>query len=292
MMLFDDVALVLEGGGMRAAYSAGMVSALMEAGLRFPFIAAVSAGGTIASCLLSNDRPRLRASFVTMAEDPDFGGLGHFLQGKGYFNARYIYEDACRPDGTIPFDWQGYLANDTDFAIGAFTRDTGEARWWTRKDVHSAEDMGRIVRASSSLPIMMPATWIGGTCYVDGGLSESIPLSPALVRGYKRFLIIRTQEAAYRKKEGGLALLSRAVGLVYPHMGAAMRTRPARYNQELAYCHQLVDQGAAYMMHPAIMPVDRAELDAKAIGQAFALGLAQGRRDLPQVLAFLKGDRP
>ncbi|MFM9414069.1 patatin family protein [Peptococcus simiae] len=292
MMLFDDVALVLEGGGMRAAYSAGMVSALMEADLRFPFIAAVSAGGTIASCLLSDDRPRLRASFVTMAEEPDFGGLGHFLRGKGYFNARYIYEDACRPDGTIPFDWQGYLANDTDFAIGAFTRDTGEARWWTRKDVHSAEDMGRIVRASSSLPIMMPATWIGGTCYVDGGLSESIPLSPALVRSYKRFLIIRTQEATYRKKEGGPALLSRAVGLAYPHLGTAMRTRPARYNRELAYCHRLVDRGAAYMMHPAVMPVDRGELDPEAIGQAFDLGLAQGRRDLPQVLAFLKGDRP
>lgn len=290
MTLFNDVALVLEGGGMRAAYSAGMVSALMEAGLRFPFIAAVSAGGTIASCLLSDDRPRLRASFVNLAQDPHFGGVKYFLQGKGYFNAGYIYEDACEPDGVLPFDYQAFLANDTDFAIGAFARDTGESRWWTRADVHSAADMGQVVRASSSLPIMMPATWIEGTCYVDGGLVESIPLSPARARGYKRFLIIRTQEAAYRKKEGGPALLSRAVALRYPHMGRAMATRPARYNRELADCQGLVDQGTAYMMHPAVMPVDRAELDPEALDRTFDLGLAQGRWELPKILAFLQGD--
>lgn len=292
MFEFNDVALILEGGGMRAAYSAGMVSALMEAGLRLPFIAAVSAGGTIASCLLSDDRPRLRASFVQMASDPNFGGLDHFLHGDGYFNARYIYEDACQAGGGIPFDYAAYAANPCDFAIGAFVRDSGEAHWWSRADVHSTADMGRIVRASSSLPLLMPPTRVGDSYYVDGGLAESIPLSPALARGYRRFLIVRTQPKDYRKREHRPALLSRAVALRYPHMGAAMRTRPARYNRESAFCQALVRHRMAYMLSPETMPVSRAELDEKAVGKAFDEGLAQGRREWAQVLAFLQGGPP
>ena len=50
-----DVALVFEGGGMRAAYTSAVVVALVEAGLVFPFVAGISAGASNTVNYLTGD---------------------------------------------------------------------------------------------------------------------------------------------------------------------------------------------------------------------------------------------
>ena len=62
-----DVALVFEGGGMRAAYTSAVVVALVEAGLVFPFVAGISAGASNTVNYLTGDAWRARASFTTFA---------------------------------------------------------------------------------------------------------------------------------------------------------------------------------------------------------------------------------
>ena len=58
-----DVALVLEGGGMRAAHTAGVVAALIEHEAWFPYVCGVSAGSSNAVNFLSRDPLRTRRSF-------------------------------------------------------------------------------------------------------------------------------------------------------------------------------------------------------------------------------------
>lgn len=282
-----DVALVVEGGGMRAVVSAGMIYALMEAGICFPYVCGVSAGASIASSVLTDDPPRLRRSFVDLAGEKEFGGLRSFVRGQGYFNAHFIYEETALPGQALPFDFGAFCQSRMDFAIGAFRRDGGGMRWWHRKDIHSVRDMARVVRASSSLPLLMPPTWIGGVCYVDGGMGESIPISPAVAAGYRRFVVVRSQPRAYRKKTSRKMRLMRPAFGHHKALWHAYATRPARYNAEVAVLEELEAMGAAYVLAPEVMPFGREEMSVPALAHAWDLGLSQGRREVEAVRRFM-----
>lgn len=96
-------ALVFEGGGYRAAYTAGFARVLMEQGLVFPYVCGLSAGAMHAVDYVSGDLGRMRRSFLGREGAEKAGGLGTFVQGKGYFNSAYLFEGRV-DDGFIPFD--------------------------------------------------------------------------------------------------------------------------------------------------------------------------------------------
>ncbi len=50
-----DTALIFEGGGMRASYTAGVVNTLLENELYFDFVAGISAGASHSVNYLSRD---------------------------------------------------------------------------------------------------------------------------------------------------------------------------------------------------------------------------------------------
>lgn len=281
-----DTALIFEGGGMRASYTSGLASVLLEAGLYFNFVAGISAGASVLVNYLTRDQWRMRASFVDLVEDDNFGGFSYLLTGKGYFNARYIYEETGYDTGSLPFRFNTFLANDAQCAIGAFNADAGHMHYWHKEDVRCLRDMMRMVRASSSLPMVMPPTYINGTCFMDGGLGDSLALKPAEAAGYKRFFVIRSQPRDYRKKVVAKShrLASR---MLKPAVVDAMRSRPRRYNDELDRLDELEKEGVAFVVTPKVMPVGRSERDRRKLARTYELGRQQGFEELPRWLAFL-----
>ena len=81
----NDVALIFEGGGMRASYTAGVVVTLLENDLNFGDVYGISAGSSHTVNYVSRDTVRTKMSFVDLVDDPEFGGLKTFVQGKGFF---------------------------------------------------------------------------------------------------------------------------------------------------------------------------------------------------------------
>ena len=106
-----DTALVFEGGGMRNAYTAAVVSELLAEGLFFDHVSGISAGSSHVCNYVSRDAARSYATFVDIVDDPEFGGLAHFRKGEGLFNAEYIYERIARPEGAMPFDIATFVDN-------------------------------------------------------------------------------------------------------------------------------------------------------------------------------------
>ena len=76
----NDVALIFEGGGMRASYTAGAVVTLLENNLNFGDIYGISAGSSHTVNYVSRDAVRAKMSFVDLVDDPEFGGLKTFVQ--------------------------------------------------------------------------------------------------------------------------------------------------------------------------------------------------------------------
>lgn len=149
-----DTALVIEGGGMRNSYTAASIVHLLEKQVQFGWVGGVSAGASHTVNFLSGDKERARSSFTDFANNPSFGGLSHFLRGRGYFNAEFIYEKAADKD--LPFDWKTFTESSAQVCISATRADTGETVNWGREDMPSLPDLMMRVRASSTLPLIMP----------------------------------------------------------------------------------------------------------------------------------------
>ncbi|WP_022868939.1 patatin-like phospholipase family protein [Schaalia vaccimaxillae] len=291
LTVIDDVALVFEGGGMRNAYTAAVVARLVEEGIVFPHVSGVSAGSSHLCNYVSRDAQRSHATFVDLVDDPQFGGWEHFRAGRGYFNAEYIYEKICLPDGVLPFKMDRFLENPAQTRVAAFNASEGRTRWFTKDDMSTLETLGPVIRASSTLPIIMPPTIIDGDVYVDGALGENggIAVDAPMRDGFRKFVVVLTRPRNYVK------------GPLRPAVGAALKTayrrlpsvyegvaaRPSRYMAARRKVFELEEQGRAYVFCPDALTIRNTERHHDVLEATFQAGAAQIDREMPAIRSFL-----
>lgn len=284
----DDVALVIEGGGMRASYTAGAIVTLLENCINFKDVYGISAGASHSVNYVSRDIPRTKASFVDLLRDPHYGGVKSFLRGNGYFNAHYLYEgiaeDLAGTGELFEFDWDTFIENPANVHIEAFDWESGETVTWTKEDMPTLRDMMLRVRASSTMPIFMPPTIIEDRTYMDGGLGTNwgIPLDTAIRDGYERFFIVRTQPREYRKAPigKGTQAMFKAAFRKHPYVWRQTIERPHYYNELCDQIAKLEASGAAYVFYPDEMNVTNRTTDFGLLQASYEAGYAQAQREL------------
>lgn len=285
----SDVALIFEGGGMRASCTAGVVIALLRHNLNFGFVAGISAGSSHLANYLSRDPVRARRAFVEFVTDPKIGNLKTWIQGKGLFNADYIYQHTSAPGEFLPYNWQAYANNPSEFRIGAFCADTGRAVYWSRADIRRKQDYLLRIQASSTMPVFMPPVEIDGSTYVDGALGPSggIPLDAAKQAGFKKFLVISTRERSYLKSPFKANQLTNRIFKDFPAIPEALLARPANYNATRAELFDLEAQGDAYLYMPKGFLVSNQERNLSRLQRSFTEGSSQIEDELPAIRNFL-----
>ena len=287
----DDTALVFEGGGMRGAFTAGIVATLIDEGIDFPHVSGISAGSSNTVNYVSRDAKRAHDTFTTVADSPDFGGFRHWIEGRGMFNVDYLYDEIAQPDGDAPLDLDTFLANPAEVRIGAFNATRGEEVWFTKDDMRTVEEVGRCVRASSTLPIIMPTVTIDGDTYVDGALGPNggIPLDAPMRDGYRKFFVVLTRPRDFVKTPTKPGVCS-ALRLAFPRLPSiaeAVARRTVAYNAARRKLFQLEEQGRALIVTPGDLGIDKMEMNVDRLEDAYDAGVARARADLPRWEAFL-----
>lgn len=284
-----DTALVFEGGGMRASFSSGVLTVLLEAGIFCDWVGGISAGSSCTANYLSRDADRAARTFVDFADNPQFGGWRTWARGKGLFSAEFIYEQTSLPGQPLPFDWDAFQANPARCRIGGFRCDDGEMVYWGRDDLDTMPKLMKRVRASSTMPLLMPITTIDGVDYCDGALGPTggFAVDAARADGYDKFLVVLTRERGYRKPRSRLTRAYPALFRRYPAIAQAMRARPANYNRTLDELAELERAGRAYLVFPDEMPIGNSERSVVKLAQRYQAGRAQAQRELEAIREFL-----
>ena len=272
---------------MRASYTAGFLNNLLENELYFDYVAGISAGSSHSANYLSRDMQRAKRSFVDLVLDPNFGGWRSFFRGEGFFRSQYIYEETPYQDASLPFDMETFMKNPAKLRIGAFDRDLGEMKYYSKEDIHNIEDLMKIVRASSSMPVFMPPTNYDGRYYVDGGLGGGIPLDAAKADGFRKYFVILSREKGYRKRPIKYAGAVRQMYRRFPRVAEAMLSRHMVYNNTLEELEELERDGKAYLVYPEVMPVSNREINYNKLSESYRLGYEQGKRDVTKWMDFL-----
>ncbi|MDO5495840.1 MAG: patatin family protein [bacterium] len=279
-----DVALIFEGGGMRAAYTSAVVAEMIAQEVFLDYVAGISAGSSNTVNYLARDPFRARRSFVEIAADPRFGDFRTWVRGKGLFNAQWIYQETSAPGQVLPLNFENFKANPAQMRIGSFRADDGEMVWFTKDEIHTREDLLIRVQASSTMPLLMPPVKIGEHTFVDGALGPSggIALDVAKADGYTRFLAILTQPRVFTKKKVRLPEAYRRTFRKFPAVAEALITRHDRYNETREELLQLESEGKAILFCPETMPVTNGERSVPKLAAAHAMGRAQAREEVPR----------
>ena len=275
-----EIGLVLEGGGMRGVFTAGVCDALLDYGVTFPYVIGTSAGASNGCVYLARQRGRNRYIDIDMHALRPYVGLRSVLRGQGVIDLDFIFNEVEQK--YYPFDFETYAQCGSRFVIVSTNAETGEAVYTEEK-----EDFGRFVdasRASCSLPLLCPKWHIDGIPMVDGGVADSIPFDKALTDGCKRVVVVSTKDAGYRKSEKRVWMPGR-VYKEYPLLRKALQSRGERYNKQLDRLKALENEGVAKVVRPESMyGVGRTTRDAEALEALYAEGLRRGR-ELSQWMA-------
>lgn len=281
-------ALLFEGGSMRGAYTCAVAVYLLEQGVFFDNVYGVSSGSSNTVNYISRDVDRTIRSFTDFIELPEFGSWKTFLHHRGYMDAQYIYQEAGLPDGDIPFDMETFNANPAKATIVSFERDTGRDRYFRKYEMPRLEDLMVRVRASSTLPMLMPPPCIDGAYYYDGGFAEGggLPLRQIERDGFQKVFVVRTRQRGYRKDESNN--WARFMLWRRPYLRDAMLARSANYNAACDLLDEWEREGRAHVFYCDDLTLTGMERDFDSLGRNFEAGYAQIKRDWGKLLDFLE----
>ncbi|MDN8594896.1 MULTISPECIES: patatin family protein [unclassified Corynebacterium] len=282
-----DTALVIEGGGTRNSYTAPAIMKLIEERARFGWVGGVSAGAIHAINFLSGDAKRTEEAFTTFMGHPKIGGLRSLALGRGLMNAEFMFQDR---GGELPFNLEAFKANETPIHIEAVRADTGESVVWQNADLQDEDTINLVMRASSTMPMLMPMAKIDGVPYVDGALGDDggLLVGAAERAGFTKLLVLATKPRDYVREPVNRPAMIRRMFPKYPDVARRTIGRPDAYNKAKARIDELAEQGNAYVFYPEQMMVENAEFKVPKLQKNFAAGKEQFDREWGAIKEFLE----
>lgn len=276
--------LVLEGGGLRCLFSEGVFDVMLEGGIEFDGMIGVSAGASIGCNFKSRQIGRALRYNQRYAGDKRYISMRSLLTTGDIVNKDFAYHKL--PMELDRMDVEAYESNPMEFYAVCTDADTGnaEARRLDKLDYESLEWM----RASSSMPIVSKPVEIGGRRFLDGGISDSIPLMRFKDLGYGRNVVVLTQPKGYFKKRTRLMPLFRLLCGSAPAIVQAMARRHEMYNAQLRYVRKEEIAGNALIICPERpLEIGRLEMNSNKMRKVYDLGRKAGESSIGRIRDFL-----
>lgn len=288
-------ALVLEGGGFRGLFTAGVLDVLQERGLYdFSSVWGVSAGAINASNFRSRQIGRTMRDILAFRDDKRFMSLWSLATTGNMAGADFMYDEV--QNHIDPCDVETFNASDlpmyavvSDVTFG--TPDYLPVRRFP-------DDIDR-VRASASLPMVSRIVEIDGKRYLDGGTTDSIPFETAMglpgareIEGHvpaERALVVLTQDRGFVRGAGSEAIaLKSHLYDAYPYYLEALATRGGRYNAQRELLWELEDEGRCLVIAPEEpVTIGSSERSGEPLLRLYVAGRRQAEARLAEIDAFL-----
>ncbi|MCK6256606.1 patatin family protein [Fictibacillus sp. KIGAM418] len=277
--------LVLEGGGMRGVYTAGVLDYFMDKELYFPYVIGVSAGACNATSYLSRQRGRNRVVNIDFVRHPEYISYKNLLlKRKGLFGMDLIFDEI--PKKHVPFDFEAFERATERFVIGTTDSETGLPVYFEKAD--HQEHILTVLRASASLPFMAPVIEYHGKKLLDGGVADPIPVKKAKADGNKRNVIVLTQNEGYRKRKTKMEWLARRVYQSQPGMSDVLLNRYKHYNETLDYIEELEKKNEVFVIRPKQkLDVGRAERNPVKLHALYERGIEDAMNVYEQLEEWL-----
>ena len=274
------IGLVLEGGAMRGLFTAGILDVFMEHRIKYDGLIGVSAGACFGCNYKSSQIGRVLRYNKRFARDSRYCSWKSLLTTGDLFGAQFCYRDL--PNKLDIFDTKAFEANPMEFHLVATDALTGRPVY--KKLDKADNDTLDWIRASASMPIVSRPMRIGEGIYLDGGLSDGIPLKYFESIGYQKNVVITTRPKGYRKFPRKSIGLAKPFLRKFPAVYKALKTRHIWYNETLDYISERVEAGAAILISPdEPLEISRVCHDRDVMQRVYDLGRKAAERRIDEI---------
>ena len=277
------IGLVLEGGGMRGIYTAGVLDVMMEHGIFFDGVIGVSAGAIHGCSFMSRQIGRSIRFYKKYCTDRRFMSFSNMIRTGDIVDEQFCYHEL--PETLDPYDYEMFEHRKGRFYVTCTNLVTGKAEYLEITDISEQIDL---VRASASLPYVSRIVKYDGKKLLDGGCSDSIPVNQFMKMGYEKNVVVLTRHKEY-SKEPENAGMAKVYYRKYPRFVAAMKSRHKVYNNSRKLIRRLEEAGKAFVISPSRqLAVGRTCHDAETLQRAYNLGRQDTMKQLGNLEVFLE----
>ena len=260
------------GGGMRYVFGAGVLDYCLDHCIQFDYCLGVSAGASNLIGYLAQQPGRSKTFYTDYAFRDDYMGVKHYKETGDFINLDYIYGTLSNHDGEYPLDLDRVKASSAQFVTVATDAFTGKATYFTKDDL--AQDRYGAIAASACVPVVNRPLAFQGSHYVDGGVSDPIPIETAQADGVTKTVVILTRPKDYfRRSRRDLYFVLR-LRREYPALARALSKRAETYNRQLRRI--LADDNTLVIAPKSTLHMKTLKLDLEKMNILYEEGYKKG----------------
>lgn len=276
----NQLGLVVEGGGIRAIYAAGVLDVLHDLHLPLKGVIGVSAGALHGCSFVAGQQGRSFRYYKKYCRDDRFFSFKTWIKTGNIVDTQFCYHDIHRT--LDPFDNDAFMASPMRFYVTCTNVETGKPEYFHIKDFFSDEI--DLLRASASLPYFSRIVEYGTKKLLDGGCSDPVPVKAFQSMGYTKNILVLTQPRTHRKKDRD-SMLARWLYWRYPAFCDAFENCPKHYEETLEYIDEQERLGNLFVIRPT-KPIQISRLTHDP--QKIIYGYEWGRKDALESVSRLQ----
>lgn len=275
--------LVVEGGGMRGIYTAGVLDFFMEKNIYFDDCYGVSAGACHLSSYLSKQIGRSLKVTLDYINDKRYCSINSLIKTGDMFGVEMLYNRI--PNELVLYDYETFNKFKGNFYSVVTNCKTGKAEYMKIEDMK--EDIVT-VRASSSLPLLSRIVEINGEEYLDGGITDSIPIKKSIEDGHHKNVVILTRDKTYRKSKASFLNIFKIKYKKYPNLVKAIEDRYKMYNNTIDFIEEKRKNGEVFVIQPkGPVNISRVEKDKTKLKALYDEGYNDAKECYEDLIKFI-----
>ncbi|CEO34838.1 patatin-like phospholipase family protein [Paraclostridium sordellii] len=241
----NKIGLILEGGGMRGIYTAGVLDFFIEKDIEVDIAIGVSAGSCHASSYLSKQYKRAFHATIDYINDKNYISFRNLIKTGSIFGMEFMFDTI--PNKLNIYDHEAFNKSKSKFVVVTTNCETGNPEYF---ELTNLKKEITYIQASCSIPMFANIVEIDGYKLVDGGVADSIPIEYALNQGYKKNIVVLTRDKTYKKSKQKFTSIVKRKYKKYPKLVKAIENRHINYNKSLGLVSTLEAKGDVLVIRP------------------------------------------
>lgn len=278
-------AIVLEGGGLRGAYTAGVCAWFIENNIEFDLHIGISSGAMHAFSLAMKDVKLLHDSSVDYSVLPNNVGWRAILREGTPVGYNFMFEELLTKRLNMTADRIRSIPSLVEF--GVYRLAIQKTIWYNQSDV---DDKIKLLQAACTLPIAGRNVKVNGEWFMDGGVTTMIPVERALEHQADKIVVVTTKPSNFVRKDNS-PLTQFLLDIIYGKYKILLqdfRKRKDVYNREMDLVRQLEKEGKVVHLQPSKdFGAKRFSATLEQVQNMFDLGKSDCEAKRELILKFL-----
>lgn len=283
------IGLVLEGGAMRGFFSAGVLDNFLDNDIKIDGIIGVSAGALFGINYFSKQKGRALRYNKKYLGDKKYISINSLLSTGNIINKKFAFEKVTKE--LDPFDNELFIKSHKEFYATTTNIETGKPEYFKITDVYNQLEE---FRASSAIPLASKIVEINNKKYLDGGISDSIPLDKCISLGYDKIIVVLTQPLEFKKKQLDKKIL-KVISLKYhkyPKLITAIKQRHINYNNTLEKIIDMENKKEIFVIRPSEkINIPITSSDISKVQKVYDMGVSDSQKLMTELKQYLKSNK-